>query len=260
MLAARLATAAALVAGLVAALFFLPQPWLAVLVGALIGLAAFEWARLCRLAGAIAWLYAFLVVALFAVLLVAGRGTWQVVFAAAFAFWLLVAPAWLWGGMNARHAKPLLAAGVAVLLPAALAMVAIPPQALLAVLVLVWVGDSAAFFVGRSWGRHKLAPAISPGKTWEGAAAGLLGALAYAIICGILIDGISWVPYLAAAILLAVGSVVGDLFESAAKRQAAVKDSGALLPGHGGVLDRIDSTAAVLPLAALLLPHVKAVP
>jgi phosphatidate cytidylyltransferase len=87
-----------------------------------------------------------------------------------------------------------------------------------------------------------------------------LGALAYAIIFGTMTEGISWAPYLAAAALVTVLSVVGDLYESAAKRQAGLKDSGTLLPGHGGILDRIDSAAAALPVAALLLPMVKGAP
>jgi phosphatidate cytidylyltransferase len=131
------------------------------------------------------------------------------------------------------------------------------PLEVLLVLLLVWIADTAAYFVGRAWGRRKLAPAISPGKTWEGAIGGAVGVLVYAIILGTFIEGLSWVPYLLAAALLAVLSIVGDLFESAAKRQAAVKDSGTLLPGHGGVLDRIDSATAALPAAALLWPFVR---
>jgi phosphatidate cytidylyltransferase len=150
------------------------------------------------------------------------------------------------------------AAGFAVLVPAGLAMATLGPLQVLLVLVLVWIADTVAYFVGRAWGRRKLAPAISPAKTWEGAAGGLFGALAYAIIGGFWIQGIAWAPFLAAAALLGMVSIVGDLFESAAKRQAGVKDSGSLLPGHGGILDRIDSATAALPLAALLWPLVKA--
>jgi phosphatidate cytidylyltransferase len=126
----------------------------------------------------------------------------------------------------------------------------------LGVLALVSIADSAAYFTGRAVGRRKLAPSISPGKTWEGAAGGLAGALAYAIICGAFIEDLHWAPYVVAAALVSVLGIVGDLFESAAKRQAGVKDSGTLLPGHGGVLDRIDSAVAALPLAALLLPFI----
>jgi phosphatidate cytidylyltransferase len=145
-----------------------------------------------------------------------------------------------------------------VILPAALAFVILRPLEVLLVLLLVWIADTAAYFVGRAWGRHKLAPGISPGKTWEGALGGTAGALVYAIILGTFIEGLLWVPYLLAAALLAVLSIVGDLFESAVKRQAAVKDSGTLLPGHGGILDRIDSATAALPVAALLWPWLRA--
>jgi phosphatidate cytidylyltransferase len=174
------------------------------------------------------------------------------------AFWILVAPLWLWRGVRADHARLLAAAGLAVLVPAGLAIVALAPAQVLAVLCLTWVADTAAYFTGRRFGRHKLAPSISPGKTWEGAAGALLGVLAYAIICAALLPSLNaitgglWSPYLGAAFLLCVASIVGDLFESAAKRQAAVKDSGTLLPGHGGILDRIDSATSTLPIAALL--------
>jgi len=250
----RVATAAALIAGLLAVLFFLPRPWLAVPIALVAALAGFEWARICLLAGWAARSYAFLVAAAFGALVLWPQ---QAVFPVAAGFWILVVPAWLWSGVKAAQRIPLLVAGFAVILPPALATLAMRPVDLLAVLVLVWIADIAAYFAGNALGRHKLAPSISPGKTWEGAAGGLLGALAYAIIFGIMIEGISWAPYLAAAALVTVLSVVGDLYESAAKRQAGLKDSGSMLPGHGGILDRIDSAAAALPVAALLLPMVK---
>jgi phosphatidate cytidylyltransferase len=161
----------------------------------------------------------------------------------------------MWRGVGASHVKALALVGFVVLLPTALAMATLPPLQVLLVLALVWIADTAAYFSGRAWGRHKLAPSISPGKTREGAVGGLLGALAYAIICGALVEA-RWLPYLAAATLVAVLSILGDLFESAVKRQAAVKDSGTLLPGHGGILDRVDSATATLPLAALILPWI----
>ncbi len=252
-----MSTAAALIAGFLAALFFLPRPWLAVPVALVAALAGFEWARICLLAGWAARTYAFSVAASFGVLFLWPQ---QSVFLVAAGFWVLVVPAWLWNGVKAAHRVPLLVAGFAVILPPAIAMVTMNPGDLLAVLVLVWIADIAAYFAGNALGRHKLAPSISPGKTWEGAAGGLLGALAYAIICGTMTEGISWAPFLAAAALVVVLSIVGDLFESAAKRQAGVKDSGTLLPGHGGILDRIDSVAVALPVAALLLPMVKGGP
>jgi phosphatidate cytidylyltransferase len=179
------------------------------------------------------------------------------IFALAALFWIVVAPLWMWRGVRPTPGTWIGAAGFAVLVPAGLAMVALDPLAVLLVLVLVWIADSAAYFVGRAWGRHRLAPAVSPGKSWEGAMGGVGGALAYAIICGYFIQGIAWAALLGSALLLAMVSIVGDLFESAAKRQAGVKDSGTLLPGHGGILDRIDSATAVLPLAALLWPGIR---
>ena len=158
--------------------------------------------------------------------------------------------------MRAQQRPALLAAGLVVLVPAALAMVALAPAEALLVLAVVWIADTAAYLAGRRWGRHKLAPAISPGKTWEGAAGGLIGAAAYAMILSILFAGTQatrMAVFLGAAALLVAVSILGDLFESAAKRQAGVKDSGTLLPGHGGIMDRIDSATAVLPIAALLL-------
>ncbi|MDH5221292.1 MAG: phosphatidate cytidylyltransferase, partial [Betaproteobacteria bacterium] len=109
-------------------------------------------------------------------------------------------------------------------------------------------------------GRRRLAPTISPGKTWEGAAGALAATLAYAILCAMpgaplapYVHGAAWAGYVGAVALLCGVSIVGDLFESALKRRAGVKDSGTLLPGHGGILDRVDSLMPTLPIAALLL-------
>jgi phosphatidate cytidylyltransferase len=179
-------------------------------------------------------------------------------FAASTLFWLILAPAWLRRGAL-RPGKALLAAtGLFVLVPTGLAALALPPNRLLLALGLVWTADTAAYLAGRAFGRHKLAPGISPGKTWEGVAGAAAATLIYAIICalpgaplGAYVQGAGWVPYLAVAMLLCAVSIAGDLFESALKRQAGAKDSGTVFPGHGGVLDRIDSITSTLPIAAL---------
>jgi phosphatidate cytidylyltransferase len=121
------------------------------------------------------------------------------------------------------------------------------PAILLFALVIIWVGDTAAYFVGRAIGKHKLAPALSPNKSWEGSVASILGALLVAAVFS------KWLtvplPHLLAmAVVGNVAGQAGDLLESAYKRSAGVKDSGSLLPGHGGVLDRIDALILAIPV------------
>ena len=121
------------------------------------------------------------------------------------------------------------------------------PVLLLFVLVLTWVGDSAAYFVGRSFGKYKLAPHLSPKKTWEGTVASFLGSL----IVGLIFAQLMALPFPHMLGMAAVGNVagqMGDLLESAYKRSAGIKDSGSLLPGHGGVLDRIDALILAIPV------------
>ena len=253
-LAARIATAAVFMALLLAALFLLPRAGVAALMALIIGIGGFEWARLCGLRLLHARLYAAGVVAALALLYAAEF--YRDVFLLASAFWMVAVPAWLWIGVKPQHWVALAAAGFVVLVPAALAMVVLQPLEALLVLAVAWIADTGAYFAGRRWGRRKLAPSISPGKTWEGVAGGLIAAAAYAIILSMLLGGgtTGMAVFLGVAALLVLMSIAGDLFESAAKRQAGVKDSGAILPGHGGMLDRIDSATATLPLAAALVP------
>ena len=114
-----------------------------------------------------------------------------------------------------------------------------------------WSVDTGAYFAGRAWGRNKLAPRVSPGKTWEGVAGGIGAGLAAGLTLAWLLDLGSLAEWGIVAVGMSVVAVLGDLFESAVKRVSGAKDSGVLLPGHGGVLDRIDSTIAVVPLFAL---------
>jgi len=123
---------------------------------------------------------------------------------------------------------------------------------LLLALIPLWVGDSAAIFAGKAWGKHPLAPNISPKKTWEGAIANFIGC----VIAGALVASFLKMPWVTGLVTGAVSGTLGqagDLFESALKRKAGVKDSGAILPGHGGVLDRLDSLfATVIPIALIV--------
>lgn len=260
MLKDRVVTAVILIAGFLAALFFAPESLWIALIALVAGLAAWEWCGLARVAGALR--PAFVVAtALLCAVLGSGVGTSAasvVVHGAGLAFWGLVVPPWLARGWQVAPAAGLLT-GWLVIVPTALALVelrAVDAWLLLAVMALVWVADSAAYFTGRAFGRVKLAPAISPGKTREGA----WGAIAGVFVCGMLLhavtglgsDDIPW-PLLAIFLpVFAVLSIVGDLFESLLKRQAGLKDSGTLLPGHGGVLDRIDSLTSTMPLVALI--------
>ena len=243
---------------LLVGLFLLPRLGVALLMALIVAIAGFEWARLCGLGSMEARVYAAAVV--IGLLVLFSLGWWRPAFVAASAFWIVGVPLWMWLGVRAQQRNALIPIGFVVLVPPALAMVALEPQDALLALAVAWIADTAAYFAGRRWGRHKLAPSISPGKTWEGAAGGLIGAAAYAMILSILFAGVQgtrMAAFLGAAALLVAVSIIGDLFESAAKRQANVKDSGAILPGHGGMLDRIDSATAVLPVAALLVPWLK---
>jgi phosphatidate cytidylyltransferase len=188
-------------------------------------------------------------------------------FTLAACFWLLLAPIWLARSWRPRSTLLRVAAGWLVIFPTWIAFLSlrdVSPWLLLSFAAIVWVADISAYFVGRRFGRHKLAPAISPGKTVEGAVGGVVGVMLFFFAwqwlgANTAISGEDWVSRLqshsgilfALFVLLAVMSVIGDLFESWMKRGAGLKDSSNLLPGHGGILDRIDALTSTLPLAAL---------
>ncbi|MEO8718636.1 MAG: phosphatidate cytidylyltransferase [Burkholderiales bacterium] len=260
----RVLTAAALLAVFLAALFLLEKPYFGSLVAAVLVVAGHEWGRLAGMGGRAALLYGV------AIGVIAGAMAWapnatgtlrEVLLGTGVVFWLVLVPAWLLYGVGRAGRAALAAAGLVALNVAAFAALSLPAGHLLLILGLVWLADTAAYFAGNAYGRRRLAPSISPGKTWEGVAAAAAATLIYAIICalpgapfGPYVSGSTWVAYLAGAVLLCGVSIVGDLFESALKRRAGAKDSGSLLPGHGGVLDRIDSVMSTLPIAAMLLP------
>ncbi|MCC7080272.1 MAG: phosphatidate cytidylyltransferase [Burkholderiales bacterium] len=252
----RIITVAIILPLFLVALFWLPRPlWGATMLFVVV-LACIEWGALTALAPRALVAFTLLVAsACVAVAWLRAAGGALVLWAA-IAFWLVVAPLWLRRTMPA-NSLALALAGAIVLVSAWYSLYLLQEAAgrLLALLGVVWTTDTAAYFVGRSFGRRKLAPSISPGKTWEG----VFGAIAaVGVYYGLL--WWLWAPaflagHRAADLILVAGmlalSIEGDLFESWVKRRAGVKDSGRMLPGHGGVLDRIDGLVAALPLAAL---------
>lgn len=255
MLKVRILIALFLLTGFLAALFLLPTPAVGIVFAVVAALAGWEWAGLMQASARGRVVYAVLVFGLCLLFWSSPEHGFPLLWGLSAAFWLVFAPLWLKWKWSAARAT----VGLVVLLPTWAALVALHergPLLLLAVMALIWVADIAAYFSGRFLGKHKLAPAISPGKTWEGVAGAIIGVLLYGLAVFPLLPPLAGVDRLVLAailLLLTALSVCGDLFESLLKRQAGVKDSSRLLPGHGGILDRVDSQTSTLPLAALLL-------
>ncbi len=236
-------------------LFALPETVARLVIVAVVLTAAWEWAGLLSLAGPVArGGYTVLVAGLIGLVFVALTTPWALegVLLAALAWWL-AALVWLRSYPTPVPVAVAWFVGILVLVPAWVALdflYRVQPALLLFMLVIVWAADIGAYFAGKQFGRVKLAPMISPGKTWEGVIGGLLLVLVLVLLRGYWVgDNLAvLVPF---CVAVALSSVVGDLTVSIFKRNAGVKDSGSLFPGHGGLLDRIDSVTAAAPLFAL---------
>ena len=262
MLKRRIATALVVAPVVVAGVVLLPVGPFALFVALLAAPGLYEWAGLSGFESVAARMAYTLAGAVGLGLLWAVPAAWPLVLALAVLFWVVAAafvvsfPA---GKRLAARQVGMALAGAPVFAGAWLGLVVLKGHEsghwlILWMFVLVWAADSGAYFTGRAFGRRRLAPRVSPGKTWEGALGGTALAVAGAAVVA---GGRDWAPlsaWVALAAGLALVAIVGDLFESAVKRSRDVKDSGGLLPGHGGVLDRIDSTVAVAPVFALCLP------
>lgn len=278
MLKYRLITACILIPLVIAALFLLPPIGFALVTLAVCMLAAWEWGQLAGLAtrsqriwlailcGLLLALMMFTIPAYHALIV-----TWQAKYAlwAALAWWVIALGLVLFYPRSAtwwHHSSALrLAFGLLTIVPFFWGMVTLRQHHydinhytgawwLLYVMLLVWGADTGAYVFGRAIGRHKLAPKVSPGKTWEGLIGGLLTSALIAWLFG------KYAPLDAApatllmcSVIAALASVLGDLTESMFKREAGIKDSGHLIPGHGGILDRIDSLTAAVPVFACLI-------
>ncbi len=278
MLKQRILTAIVLLAVLIPALWVDAQAPFALLSLLMIGAAGWEWARLNGVSGwgahAMGGLVMVLCVAMLALVFQGSSPADNLQ-----RFWWLGATLWVLGGSAALYGgvgvwpmvpRPLRwLLGLVILALAWLAIMVARAKGLnflFSIFCLVWMADSAAYFGGRAWGRRKLAPSISPGKSWAGAYTGAVAVLvmawvwqavetqvgaAHPSLFGLLMQRHGWLGWVGGTIFLTVFSVVGDLFESLVKRSAGAKDSSQLLPGHGGVLDRVDALLPVFPLALL---------
>ena len=271
MLKTRVITALVLLAVLLPILFLLPPIYIGVFFLVALLAAAWEWSRLLTpQARAAAWIYALFCLVIILFLLGMQNVSWQfALLLLAVIFWFFVAPFLLAKGMNLSLEKlrPFYVVLGLIVLPASwFALVFLRELGLIFLLTsmaFVWVADIGAYFVGKAFGKHKLAVQISPGKSIEGAIGGLILCYVYAFLCvyyfsfestlfGAWAIRFGWVPMFLMVTVLTAFSIFGDLFESQLKRLAGVKDSSHLLPGHGGVLDRVDALIPTMPIAALL--------
>ncbi len=271
MLKTRVITALVLLAVLLPTLFLLPPIYVGGFFLIALLAAAWEWGRLLTpQASRAAWIYALFCFVIILFLLATQNPAWQfALLLIAVLFWFFIAPFILAKGMNLslQKLRPFYVVLGLILLPATWFSLVFLRELglifLLTTIALVWVADIGAYFVGKAFGKRKLAVEISPGKSIEGAVGGLLFCYVYAFLCvyflsfestlfGAWAIRFGWIPMFLMVTVLTAFSIFGDLFESQLKRLAGVKDSSHLLPGHGGVLDRVDALIPTMPIAALL--------
>jgi len=268
MLKTRVITALVLLAVLLSVLYSNSPVFFLAVTAAFFAAAAWETSRLFRaslpVVSAVVWTILFALV-----IQLADAGTIQLLFALCVAIWAIrLAPSLALGLPPVEKLGNRLLGvvyGISVL-GAFIAIVALfhfSPLYLLSVMAVVWVADIGAYFAGKAFGKRKLAPSISPGKSWEGAVGGWVAVMllagistAYAPLADTfaprVLAGLGWVGFGIVMTVMVAASIVGDLFESQLKRRVEMKDSSNLLPGHGGVLDRIDALIPTLPLAVLI--------
>ncbi|KAF7598545.1 MAG: phosphatidate cytidylyltransferase [Candidatus Dactylopiibacterium carminicum] len=264
MLKQRVITALVLGAVLLLAVFLLPDSLWSVLVAAICVLAVREWGSLVKVSRIGVWLL-MLICAL--PLLYVGflppsddtRMLIAVGYALSVSFWAFSASSLLYFGIEPVGIYWRYTVSLFMFVPAGWAMIELrrtDPWLLIAAILIVVIADVAAFFTGRRFGKRKLAPKVSPGKTWEGVVGACIGVALFCATLWSFVPSIRetlplWLLLVLSQVFVAL-CVLGDLFESMVKREAGVKDSGTLLPGHGGVLDRIDAMIAFLPLAGAI--------
>lgn len=263
MLRTRLISAVILIPLVVYGVLYTSTTAFSIVLGAILVAGMWEWGRLAGLHTPLTrMLFAAVVAGLLWLCHVAGPQAFAVPVLLIACSWWLCALVWLTRPKLCADSVPLclivkLVAGLLVSVPAWTVLVLMHsatddgPVLVLVLLIMVWLADSGAYFAGRFLGRHKLAPLVSPGKTWEGVFGGLLTSVLFAALVGwLLLDAdLPWVTkFMLVTLVAMMFSIVGDLFVSLLKRQSGLKDSGTIIPGHGGIFDRIDSLVAAAPL------------
>lgn len=260
MLKTRIITALGLVLLMLAALFLFPVPLWVGFSTCLIGLALWEYARMVRMPFLSQMLYFTLSLGGSIFFWKTGAHLPNILHIGILVFWLVLVPLWLVRRWPLPQGLGAWCLGWLLMFPAWLALIEWRPDVkpetagkLLMLMGIVWIADIAAYFTGKTWGRRKIAHLISPGKTWEGVYGAVAAVLIYAYLI-FLTAGLNDIPssWPLIAILLTAVAVIGDLLESWFKRCAHIKDSSRLLPGHGGVYDRIDGLIAVLAVSNAL--------
>ena len=261
MLKQRIITAAVLMPLFLAAVMLFSVDAFALFIALAILVAAVEWAGICRIPQTQAYLYCLSFAFVMLLLHVFDNQLLHImIIQLAVIGWfmaLFAIIAYQFGRIRIPRSQILLGSiGLLILIPAWLSLVYLKRSSagewhwLLLLLFIIWTADSGAYFIGRRWGKHKMADRVSPGKSWEGALAGLISglivAMIYVIVSG---QGVEdSIVFICVVLITVIFSIIGDLMESVFKRGAGLKDSGQLLPGHGGVLDRIDSLTAAGPV------------
>ncbi|OWW22187.1 phosphatidate cytidylyltransferase [Noviherbaspirillum denitrificans] len=268
MLRTRVITALVLLAVLLSVLYSKSQAFFLAVTAVFFGAAAWESARLFRasqpVVAAVIWTAVFLVFVYLADATLA-----RFLFTLCVAIWAIrLAPSLglglpVIGSAGSRLLNIVYGITLLGCFAAIIALFQHSPLYLLSAMAIVWIADIGAYFAGKAFGKRKLAPSISPGKSWEGAIGGWIAVVALATasahypplaetFAARVLAGLGWVGFAVVMTLMVAASIVGDLFESQLKRRAEMKDSSNLLPGHGGVLDRIDALIPTLPLAVLI--------
>lgn len=261
MLKHRIITAAILTPIVIAVILLPESSWFTLFLTVIVAIGAWEWAALCKLPEKYRVIYSACVLILLAGIYLANNiNLYMNIILLGLIYWcfalVMVVAYQKQRNFLPKSSTILILIGVLLLVPMWSSLIVLksfsdnPVSLLLFLMLLIWSADTAAYFCGKKWGKHKLVSRVSPGKTWEGMIGGVLAGLVISL-CYIIVSNKDlaneWI-FISLSIITIFISVLGDLMESLVKREANIKDSGSILPGHGGVMDRIDSLTAAGPI------------